>query len=166
MARTYAGFLFVGTKDGGPPAIKRFPLAAAIYTEGNVLRLSSTTGSATKAAAAGTSILGVLGCNLTAAQAASATTGPHPVYLADGNNLFKAKMLASSTPQAKVGDLCDIAAIATTYNYRLSATAASTSVISIWGFDKDEALSAHTGVNYYVSFARSVFAQSKSDVTT
>ena len=166
MARTNAGFMFAGTKDGGPPAIKRYPLVAAIYKEGNVLRLSATTGSATKAAAAGTSILGVLGCNLTSAQSSSATTGPHPVYLAVPNNLFLAKMLASSTPQYKVGDTCDIAAIATTYNYRLSATAGSTNVISIWGFKADESLSAHTGVEYYVSFARSIFAQTKSDVTT
>jgi len=166
MARSYAGFLFVGTKNGGPPAIKRFPLVAAIYAEGNVLRLSNTTGSAAKAAADGTSILGVLGCNLTSAESSSGTTGPHPVYLADGNNLFKAKMIASSTPQAKVGDLCDIAAIATTYNYRLSATAASTKVCQIWGFQSDESLAAHTGVNYYVCFAQSVFAQKQSDVST
>jgi len=166
MARTNAGFLFVGTRDGGPPAVRRFPLVSAIYKQGNVLRLSATTGSATKAAASGTSILGVLANNLTAAQAASATTGPHLVYLASGNNIFKAKMLASSTPQVKIGDTCDIAAIATTYNYRLSNTGGSTNVISIVGFDGDEALSAHTGVEYYVTFARSVFAQSKSDVTT
>ena len=164
MARTKAGFMFAGTKDGGPPAIKRYPLVAAIYTEGNVLRVSNTTGSATKAAAAGTSILGVLGCNLTSAQSSSGTTGPHPVYLADGNNLFKAKMIASSTPQYKVGDVCDVA-LATTYNYRLQATA-STNVVSIWGFDADESLSAHTGVEYYVSFARSIFAQTKSDAST
>ena len=163
MARTNAGFIFAGTKNGGPPAINRYPLVAAIYKEGNVLRLSGTTGSATKAAAAGTSILGVLGCNLTSAQSSSATTGPHPVYLADGNNLFKAKMIASSTPQYKIGDTCDLG-LATTYNYRLQATA-STNVISIWGFDADEALSAHTGVEYYVAFARSIFAQTKSDVT-
>lgn len=163
MARTNVGFAFVGTKDGGPPAVKNFPLVAAIYKEGNVLRLSATTGSATKAAAAGTSILGVLGSNLTSAQSSSATTGPHMVYLADGNNLFKAKMLTSSTPQYKVGDLCDIA-LTTTYNYRLQGTA-STDVVSIYGFDADEALSAHTGVEYYVSFARSIFAQTKSDVT-
>ena len=166
MARTKAGFLFAGTKDGGPPAIKRYPLVATAYYEGAVMRLSGTTGSAAMAAAAGTSILGVLGCNVSNAQSSSATTGPFPVYLADdgGNNLFKAKMIASSTPQAKVGDLCDVA-LATTHNYRLQATA-STNVVSIWGFDKDEALSAHTGVNYYVAFARSVFAQTKSDVTT
>ncbi len=160
MARTYAGFLFAGTKDGSPPRIKMYPLKAAAYYEGAVLRLSATTGSAAMAAAAGTAILGVLGCNVTSAQSSSGTTGPFPVYMADGPNLFKAKMIATSAPQALVGDVVDVA-LASTYNYRLQGTA-STKVVSIWDFKKDEAAATHTGVEYYVSFSKPIFGQAKT----
>lgn len=160
MAREKAGFLLVKTLNGGPPAIQNYPLVQTAYYEGNVLRLSGTTGSAALAAAAGTSILGVIATEVTNANAAS---GDYPVYLADANNVFEAKMLVSSTPQAKVGDLADLAVA--TKNFRLQGTA-STNVISIHGYHPDEAASAHTGVRYWVTFARSIFAQTKSDSST
>ncbi len=157
MARTKIGFIPVKTSNGAPPALINLPLVQTAYYEGNVLRINGTTGSGKLAAAAGTSIAGVIACNVSNGSAAS---GYWPVYKADDNTIFEARMLVTKAPQSMVGDTCDIA-LASTYNYRLQGTS-STAVVSIVGFDPDESLSTHTNGKYWVKFARSLWASTKS----
>jgi hypothetical protein len=146
--RSKAGFFPVKTLNGAPPALRNFPLVGGTaYYEGAVLRLSATSGSAARATAAGTVVLGVLACDVASADAA---TGKYPVYLADGNTMFKAKMLLTSVPQQKMTDLVGLS-LGTVHNYRLQGTAA-TEVCRIEGFNPDEALTTHTGVEYWVTF--------------
>lgn len=155
-----AGFTFAYTTSGGPPVIKNLPLVhGTAYKAGSVMRIVATTGSAGRAAAAGTSILGVMACDVTQANASS---GKYPVYIANDSAVFQAKQIGSVAPPERIGDCADIA-LATIHNYRISSTAASTAVLSIVGYPGDESTSAHTGCNYYVKFARSIFAQTKSD---
>ena len=154
MARTTAGLKFVKTTTGAPPTIDYFPVViSTAYKEGCVARISATTGSVAKQASTGTAILGVIADTVALADVANTTR--LGVYT-DPNAIFEVKMLTSSTPQAKVGDLVDLA-IATTYNYRLSGTTASTKVFKIVGFNPNESLSAHTGVKYWVKIAKPVF---------
>ncbi|MFA5376437.1 MAG: hypothetical protein WC455_11895 [Dehalococcoidia bacterium] len=163
MAREYAGFLPVRSETGGPPPIKNYPLVSGTYYEGSILRLSATTGSATKFADGGTSVLGVCAAYVSTADS---TTGKYPVYLPVPTTEFEAKMLGSFAPQAKVGDKVPIL-VGTTFNYRLRGTVAGTAsleVCAISGFHPDESLSAHTGNKFRVKFSRSIFAQTKSRV--
>jgi hypothetical protein len=160
MARTKVGFLPVKTLSGNPPAMKNYPFASGTYYEGTVLRLSGTTGSAKAAAAAGTSLLGVCAAYITTA---NSTSGEYPVYLANDDSLFEAKMIATGglLPQKRVGDVVDLAV--STANCRLQGTA-STSVFSIVEVHPDEpASTTNSPVRYFVKFARSIWASTKSD---
>lgn len=145
MAREYHGFFPVSTLNGGPPAVAHVPLVSAIYTEGNALRLKATTGSATKAAAAGTAILGFMAQNLTAAQAG---TGKHMIYLNDGNTVFQATRIATGLSKLSLYDKADLA-VASTYNFRIQGTA-STEVFTIVGVHPDDETSQAANVRYYV----------------
>ena len=61
MAKTTAGLKFVKTDHGAPPVIAYFPVKiSTAYKEGCVARISATSGSVAKQAAAGTAILGVI----------------------------------------------------------------------------------------------------------
>jgi hypothetical protein len=154
----YKGFQFAYTTTGGPPQVEHVPLVSGTYYPGDVLRCSATTGSAAKIAAAGTSAAYV---NSVYVSTADSTTGKYPVYPTTDNNIFKAKMVAASECQKKVGDLCDIA---TSAPMSLQATA-STNVISIVGFPGGTPIASTANNYYYVKFAQSVWAQTKSDVT-
>jgi hypothetical protein len=145
MPRTYHGFFPVKTLNGGEPALAHVPLVSAIYEEGNVLRLKATTGSATKAAAAGTALLGALACSLTAAQS---LTGKHPVYLFDGNTVFQATRIATGLSKLSRFDKVDLA-VASTYNFRIQGTA-STEAFTIYDVHPDDETSQAANVRYYV----------------
>ena len=153
------GFKFAYTLHGGPPATDQVPLVSGTYYPGQVLRISATTGSATKAAAAGTSLAYVNAAYTTTADSG----GLHPAYRLDDFNVFKAVMIASSTPQPYVGDQTDLAV--STNDFSLQGTA-STNVFQIVGFPGEESTAAHGTCSYYVKAARSVWASTKSDVTT
>lgn len=154
MAKTTAGLKFVKTDHGSPPVIAYFPVTiSTAYKEGGVARISATTGSAQKQVATGTAILGVIADTVALANVSNSTR--LGVYV-DPGAIFEVKMLASSTPQTKVGDLVDLA-VSTTYNYRLSGSAASTKVFKIVGFNPNESLSAHTGVRYWVKIAKPIW---------
>jgi hypothetical protein len=152
MARTYKGYFLVGTLNGSPPAMKNVPLIATAYYEGNVVRISATTGSCGLAPAAGTAVYGVIGCNVTNANSSS---GTYPVWLMDANNVFECIRLDTGAPQVAMGDLVDIA-VASTYNYRLQATA-STKVVRIVGVHPDDASGTAAGKRYRVVGCKSIW---------
>ena len=148
MARTKAGFFFVKTRSGKQPAMDWVPLVGATaYYEGQVLRASATTGSAAKQSAAGTTILGIAAANVSSG---SAATTKMPIYIADSENVFEGKMIASKAPRAVMYSEVDIR-VGTTHNHRLQGTA-STKVARIVGFHPDEVLTAHTGCRFWVTF--------------
>lgn len=155
----YNGLKFVKTLHGGPPAMDQIPLVSDAYYPGQVLRVSGTSGSGAVAAAAGTSMAYVAASYVATTDS---TVGKHPVYRLDDFNIFEAKMAVSSTPQQKVGDLCDLAVKGE--NHALQGTA-STKVLQIVGFPGQESTDAATNHNYYVKAARSLWASTKSDVT-
>ncbi len=90
MALTKKGFFPFKTLNGQLPAMKNFALVQTAYYEGQVLRASATTPSAKALGTRGTTPLGVIGCNVTNANATGTNT--YPVYLADGNTIFEARM--------------------------------------------------------------------------
>ena len=170
MARSYAGFRLVKTLNGAPPAQVNYPLVGATaYYEGEVLTLQ-TNGSAARASAAGTIVLGVCGANISSSAAATSggtlnlpsnTPTLCPIYLLDSNSVFEAIMLGSNVPRASVGDPYTLA-VSTTHNYRIRATASATAPnqIRIVDFHPDEALTTHTCGRYWVQGLLSVTAQS------
>lgn len=151
MARTKTGLYFIKTVDGGPPAMDWFDLkGATAYYEGQILRLSATSGSAAKASASGTAMLGVTGANVTS----SATTTQMPVYLADPRNVFEARMLATGAPHTRLRDKITFV-VGTTHNYRIEGTAyngAATACLRIIGYNPDDASGTATNKRYWVTF--------------
>ena len=151
MARTTRGFRFVRTIDGGPPAMGYFyrdNSTATAFKEGNVLRVSQTSGSAAKLpAATATVCLGVCGADFVSSTSGTAM----PVYLAVPNNVFEAKMVATSTPKYRLMDTLDIR-VNTVYNYSLQGTS-SVKHVRVVGYDPDdEGKSAATMIRYHVVF--------------
>ena len=159
MARTKWGFLPAQMLNGCAPVVKFYPLASGTYYEGSVLRVSGTSGSGKLAAAGGTTMLGISKSYVTTA---NSTSGVYPIQMFTGDEIFEAKMLATSVPQQKVGDVVDLA-VGSTHNFRVSATAVgatgvATAPFVIYGYHADEAATTHTGVRYYVKPNNFVFS--------
>lgn len=154
MSLSYVGLRFRKRLGGGTPQMAQVPLVAGTYYDGNILRISGTSGSAAKLAAAGTAVAYVMCGNVLKADCTS--TARYPVYHLDESNVFEAYMLASVTPQQKVGDMAGLA-VGSTYNYRLTGTTTS-GPLKIVGFHPDESKSAGTGKRFYVTGAKSVWA--------
>ncbi len=152
MAKSKHGLFFVKTLNGSQPAMATVDLkGATAYYEGSVLRASQTSGSAAKAAAGATAVLGVCAANVTS----SATTTQMPVYLADSNNVFEAKMIATGLPKPRLYDKVKFT-VGTIHNYRLEGTAnngAATACIRIVGYHPDDvAATSSESVRYWVTF--------------
>lgn len=152
MALSYVGLRFRKTLNGAGGAMTQIPLVEGTYYDGNVLRLSGTSGSGTKVAADGTTVAYVLSGNVTKANSVS---GKYSAYILDNNNVFEARMLATGAPQARVGDLANIA-VGSTYNYRLQGTTTS-GPLRIVGYHPDESTSGHANGRFYVTGARTQF---------
>lgn len=163
MARVYTGFRFVKTTNGSPPAMHMCNLkstTASVY-EGQLLRMSATSGSVACAAIAGTAIYGVAAANVTSSPA----TTKMPVYLADLNNVFEARGTLTSTarPNALVGKRVAIAGTVST-NYRIAMASlegvATAPAVRVVGYNPGETCNgskvtpytSQTGVKYWVKF--------------
>ena len=149
MARTYVGFYQVGTLNGSPPAVKNFDLkGATAFYEGAVLRLNSS-GSAVKAAAGIMQLLGVAGANVTS----SASTTKMPVFLADNNNVFEAKMLGTGAPKGRYFSSVRYR-VGTTHNFRLEGTEGTvgTCQCRVVGAHPDDLSGTATGKRYRIVF--------------
>ena len=158
MARTYDGFVFVKTQNGAQPATKNVPVVAGTaYHPGQVVRCVSTSGSAKRVAQTGTAVWGVLAAGIASADIAATTR--LPMYIADGNNVFRSKMGFSSTPLTQMRDMVNLT-VASTHNYRIQGTASTVYHCRIVGYEdfkSDNATkiaegSAATGVQYHVVF--------------
>lgn len=161
MARTKTGFFFVKTLNGAPPAMKQYPVVAATaYYEGAVLRISATSGSATKFEADGTAVLGVSAANISLARSSYATTRL-PVYLADNNNVFEAQQggVSLSDCQDVMHDLIDIEVA--NENYRLGS--ASSKQCRVVGFHPDDVAKGATGARLWVTFAKNLLTDKASE---
>jgi len=101
MARTYAGFHFVKTKDGGPVSLMHVKATAGTYYEGNVVRVNAFGYAAKYAQGTGASpsVFGVVAAD---AAVAAGSGGKLAVIPLDDNNIFEARMAPASTPSAKV----------------------------------------------------------------
>lgn len=165
MALTKTGLTFVKTTDGGPPDILSWPLSGATtYYRGEVLRVSSTSGSAVQAIAAGTSIAFVCPDNVTAAQATAAGAAGLPLYMMTDRMIFEAIYVASAAPSTVRGNLTDLL-VGTIHNYRISSTA-STKVIQIIKEKPGESTSGHANGVYWLKAAKSVWAQTNVSVAS
>jgi hypothetical protein len=154
MSIDYVGLRFRKRLGGGTPEMSNVPLVEGTYTDGNILRVSGTSGSAAKLAASGTAAAFVFCGNLDKSDWVATTK--YPVYHLDENNVFEARMLASVTPQQKYLDYAGVA-VGSTYNYRLQGTTTS-GPLKIVGYPPDQANTAATNLKFYVTGAKSVWA--------
>lgn len=161
MARTKTGFFFVKTLNGAPPAMKQYPVVAGTaYHEGAVLRISATSGSATKFVADGTAVLGVSAANISLARSSYATTRL-PVYLADNNNVFEAQYASVSLSDCQdiMHDLIDIKV--GNENYRLGTP--SSKQCRVVGFQPEDVAKGVTGARVWVTFAKNLLTDKASE---
>lgn len=152
MSRTKAGFFFVKTLDGSPPAKMNFPLVAGTYHEGALLRVSGTSGSAVKAAVTNTACIGVAGAYI---ETTTSGITQMPVYLADSKNVFEAVMVATGAPQARMADRAHFR-VGTTHNFRLQGTA-GTAMFRIVGVHPDDAAGTGANKRYWIVFNKTKF---------
>lgn len=156
MPRSYTGFRFVKTLNGGPPARVWCDIkgSSSMY-DGEVLRMSGTSGSVALAAANGTAIFGVAGANVIA----NIATTQIPVYLADQNNVFEAKGIASRTAHFLLGDKVTII-VGSTHNFRVASTVLqgeATACCRIIGWHPDTVPgTAAANQKYWVTFLPAV----------
>lgn len=151
MARTTPGLYFVKTLNGGPPArLMIYCKGATAYEEGQVLRLSGTSGSGIRAAGSATAVFAVTAAPLAKS---GATTTEMPVYVINDNNVFEGRVIATGAPRTRLNDRVTFAQ-ATTHTYRIAATVlqgAATACFRVVGYHPDDASGTATNKRFWVT---------------
>jgi len=158
MAYKIVGLQLAGTVNGGPPVIRQMRITTStvpVY-EGTPLTMSG--GYLAAATVASSTIYGVLGCTLAAADTGSATKS-YPVYLATNENIFEAVANGSTTPLSTIGGYAQIAVATTGDFYITTASSAPSngSYAAVVGtlVDPKSISTAATGVHYLIRYLQS-----------
>jgi hypothetical protein len=150
MARSYNGFKYVKTLAGTPPAMGWITLTGGSFYEGEVLRISASSGKGALFANSGTAAAGVLAADCTTA----ATDRSRPYYLADSQNVFEAINTTAVTLPYCLGDKFTVN-IGSTHAFHVTGTALAgnaTACVRCVGYHPDEVTTSATGKRLWVVF--------------